>query len=124
MLLLELQCNTDPSVILQNIADHISGKNTRMADCHSTTGNAIMSGKASDNDRIVVLGRGTVGTHTIIVDQNGKIIEDSYGNRIKDYDPRTLEISYYATKDQNPKAVWNLTPLKIVPVKQLKASLF
>lgn len=120
MLLLEL-CNYDPTTIVKNITAHVRGEETRMQDCHATVSNAIMSGKASDEDRVVILGHGSVGAHSIIVDPNGKIIEDSFGNRIKEYDPTTLEITYFKTKDKNPEAIWKLIPLKVVPVRDFKS---
>lgn len=120
MLLLEL-CNYDPSAIIKNIIAHVRGDDTRLQDCHATVGNAIKSGKASDNDRVVILGHGSVGAHSIIVDPTGKIIEDSFGNRIKEFDPETLETTYYKTKDRDPQSTWTFNPVKVVPVSDLKS---
>lgn len=123
MLLIELKSNDDPNQILQNIANHITGHCVRKSDCHSDVGNALMSGNIKNSDKIVILGQGKVGTHSIIIDSSGNIKVDSYQNRIMKYDPETISATYYATKDKNPKAVWELHPLKIVSVKDFRQSI-
>lgn len=118
MLLLEITCNTDPESILKNIADHVKNEKVRLSDCHSATGNAIANQTAKDNDRLVILGHGKTGAHSIIVDEDGKAKVDTFSGRIKSYDSDSLKVSYYTTNAKT--TTWDLVPLKVVTIKEFR----
>jgi len=88
---------TDPDTLMQKIVkDVVTGERT---DCHGQCASAIRDGKLEDSDIVMIIGPkgtgGELGTHSVVIDKEGNLKVDSYGDRLKEYDKEN-GIFYYS----------------------------
>lgn len=73
--------------ILRSIAlTAIGHPNGRMKDCFAQVGKYLASGRAAEDDAIVLFGTNDVPTHGIIVNNTGDVIVDAYKHALVNFE--------------------------------------